>query len=735
MNRFVKKGILALLLFPFCWQLAAQNVEYSVAKDIATRFLAAKKENSAIVVSSEHTTKNANGEALLYIFNFEGGGFVIVSADRNANPVLAYSPVNSYVIGENPAAENMVDVYAQNISYLKEMKAEPSPALANVWNKAVVGDFSVKKEKANNTVVGPLLTSQWNQDKYYNALCPEDTGGIANSSYYDGHVPNGCVALAMAQIMYYHRYPAKSLSTSYNYVASPYGTQTAKANTKYDYQAMSDKAEGYSNAIAVLCWHAGISVSMGYGKNGSGAQSANVVAAIKSKFDYKQPTMMYKDIPAHDAVWETTIIDNIDRGLPIYYSAMSKTNPNERDARHAFVCDGYDNTGSDVLFHFNFGWGGNYSDGFYTLATICNPAYLYVNENAMIVNIEPASPVAAPITGCDTLTATYGSFTDGSLTTTNYANNTNRSWLISPQNGRNVSRIDLRTAYFETEAGNDEVTIYEGNSSAGNVVAVLSGNIDTTIAVYASEAFVTFTSDNANTARGFKFTYTCKKEYTFTCTRSEVTPSAAIKVPGVIDPTNGAQYDDESTCYWALKAKEGQCIGITFTRFDLAEGDYVEINKWNGKIGLVNVKYPTHKVARFTKDNAPELNKLYVVPDSGASIRFRTDNNLNGTGFTLKWDTIECNTGVKEPSAGIENVLVYPNPTSDKVKIQLETTQPEPLQIDLYDIFGRTIYAISVPETTQQYVQNLDVSNLAKGVYMLKIATSKGQITRKIVIQ
>ena len=45
--------------------------------------------------------------------------------------------------------------------------------------------------------VGPLLTTHWDQGQYYNALCPEDINGP------DGHVQNGCVATAMAQIIKY----------------------------------------------------------------------------------------------------------------------------------------------------------------------------------------------------------------------------------------------------------------------------------------------------------------------------------------------------------------------------------------------------------------------------------------------------------------------------------------------------------------------------------------------------
>ena len=49
--------------------------------------------------------------------------------------------------------------------------------------------------------VDPLLQCKWNQSYPYNVYCPEDPGGSG------GYVYAGCVATAMAQVMYYWRYP------------------------------------------------------------------------------------------------------------------------------------------------------------------------------------------------------------------------------------------------------------------------------------------------------------------------------------------------------------------------------------------------------------------------------------------------------------------------------------------------------------------------------------------------
>ena len=716
-----KRLILVIVFAAHCVLMYAQQVNYNVAKNIAESFIAVKKGNmqkSNSAVSHEHTVYGETGIPLFFIFNFEGGGFVIVSANKNAEPVLAYSTTNAFLMGGvNPAAENWINGYAQGISYAIETHAVPTPETASRWNDAEKGNFKIQKA----AIVEPLLTSKWNQDRYYNALCPDTIQSPAMAAY-DDRTPNGCVALAMAQIMYYHRYPRKGAGAS-TYVCTGYGQQRADyANANYNYEAMSDVATGYSHAIAQLCYHAGVSVRMNYKASGSGALSEDARTALASRFIYKSSLELHSR--GNDQAWKNLLKNDLNKGLPVYYSACNR-NMQGVHSCHAFVCDGYDD---NDFFHFNWGWGGS-GDGFYAI----NDMMGYTTRNQIITGIEPMTETIKS-TGADTLTATFGSFSDGSSPRVNYANNTNRSWLISPQNGKNITRITLSTSYFSTYS-NDIVTIYSGNTAnPASQIAALSGNLDTIIRIQASEVFVTFTGSSA--AKGFKFTYTSNMTSDNLCPTSATILTASNEPTGTItvDATN--KYDASNECLWALRPEGAQHVGITFTKFDLEEGDFVELNRWNATGSLLNVKYWTLNNInfRFTKGNPPVLNREYSVQDAGALIRFRTDNNLNGTGFTLHWRAID-NVGVNEVQAGIEKMSIYPNPASDKVKIQIETLQPETVQISLYDIVGRKLFHSSNSEATQQTVYDIDVSHLAKGIYMLQIATSKGQVMRKVVIR
>ena len=718
------KGLILLILFAaYNIPTYAQQVDYEIAKNIATSFITIKKgdiQKTTPAISQQHTIYGNIENPLLFIFNFEEGGFVIVSADKNVDPVLAYSTTGEFLMeGKNPAAESWVNAYAQGISIAVETHATPTSEMINKWNNAEKGIFS-KVQKA--AVIEPLLTSKWNQDKYYNTLCP-DTIQRQSMANYDDHTPNGCVAVAMAQIMYYHRYPRNGIGVS-NYVCEGYGQQRADyAHANYNYEAMSDIATWYSNAIAQLCYHAGVSVRMNYKASASGAQSQDAYIAFSARFAYKASLLIHS-IGSNYEGCKNLLKTNLNKRLPVYYSAC--TGGVGLHACHAFVCDGYDNAD---FFHFNWGWGGA-ADGWFTLSSID-----FVINTEIITDIEPAREDTIS-TGSDTLTATYGSFSDGSPARSNYANNTNRSWLIAPQNGKSSTKITLKTAYFSTEKEKDRVTIYSGNKAdADSVVAVLSGNLnETTIDVNASQCFVTFTSNESITNQGFKITYTSIKKTDNLCP-SQIPSSTNCyeESQGTITNNDGDElYEDENTCYWAIKPQDYQKVGLKFTKFDLEEGDFVELYTWDGTSGLGNLKYWTHGKYRFTKQTPPVLDREYLILSVGAFVRFRTDNNLNASGFELNWYTTNT---VEEAQLGIANAHIFPNPTNDVLKIQIETLMPESIQLVMNDMLGRTVYTSQSTPSEQQYRTEIDVSSFSKGVYFLRISTSKGSMTRKVVVR
>jgi len=727
----------------------SQNVEIEEAKKIAENYLLMQPINAAkdvLTISESFTTRSESGEVLYYIFNFESGGFVIVSGDKRANPILAFSTTNTFLVDKNHPAYVFVDGYEKGIENIKTMAANTD--ISPRWNEIA----AKKQHKAIVAEVGPLLTSVWNQDKYYNTLCPDDNTA-SDAAAYDYRVPNGCVALAMAQIMYYHRFPRVGKGSSY--YSSNYGFLSADyGKTTYDYESMADKAIGYSDALARLIYHAGVSVKMGYAPNGSGAFTQDVPNAMISKFSYK--SSMKSISRDSNSWWKDTIIQSLNKKLPVYYAASSTTGGGiVHAAGHAFVCDGYyiDNSPADTFFHFNFGWGGQ-DDGFYRIDAINPSPYNFITNNRIIINIEPSNDTINFFTGQKVLTATYGSFNDGSGRF-NYRDNTDCSWLISPQNGRNISSITLKVASFSLAAG-DTVKIYKGRGDS--LVAVLTDTIllQTTppYVINSSEALVVFTSDASINEEGFTFNYTSTKTPTSSNYCSTSTPTRITAAKGSIDNgSSGAFYDsDNNACYWAIApASMGNTIRFAFSKFDLEKGDVIEVlahpaTNVPDLPGTATATWNAYKdrgVCRFSfLDNKPILDSIYSVtiqPVGGQTgttllFRFRTDNNLEGTGFRIYWDTTF--TSVQDYNGlGLANLSIYPNPANNVINVDLYADKEESIQINLYDILGRNLYSASTQQVLGQYQERISVGDYAKGLYMLRISTSKGTVVRKVAVE
>jgi len=311
-----------------------------------------------------------NEKTSYYTFSFKPHGFVMISADDAAFPVLGYSIKNNATKEiTNPTIKSWFNKYNKEIE--ESIKSKNKSAL-QMWDNIRNNNFP-----KNSKVVEYLLTTEWNQSPGYNDYAP--TGN-----------PIGCVATATSQIMNYHEWPAQGQGWhQYTPTDNPqYGMQYADFTDTYDWANMPDKLSESStstevDAVATLCYNVAVSVDMNFDPSGSGAQSQDVMLALASYFKYDKSSLQYIKFDTTDvAGWLTQIKNEIDNGRPVYYDGGS-----ESSGGHAFICDGYN--ASDEL-HMNWGWGGAYNG--YFLATDMTPGSASFNEyNYAIIGIKPAT--------------------------------------------------------------------------------------------------------------------------------------------------------------------------------------------------------------------------------------------------------------------------------------------------------------------------------------------------------
>ncbi len=706
----MKKLGLTLSMLLIAAFVFGQHVDVNTATTIAQNHIKAMDRNHSTSIANVQSKCNADNEPVYYVINFTNGGFVLVAADNRMNPILGYSLTNEYILNKIPACDDFVSMYEHKISDIRRQNLPADEQVAKEWANLATN----KVQKANGTSK-ILLTSEWNQDKYYNSLCPDE---IDAPNGYDFHTPNGCVAVAMAQIIYYHRYPQNGYGIS-SYISEQYGKQTANYGaTTYNYNAMTDDVTNYNDAVARLIYHCGVSVEMDYGPDGSGSQSANVVTALRGRFLYSTTTNAKSKSGYNDTEWIKMLKEEIDQNCPVYYSANN--GGSGVHAGHAFICDGYD--ANDYL-HINWGWGG-YNNSFFAISNMDG----YTLNNMGIFGIRPRTDTTNFFTGTKTLTASNGSFDDGSCRI-NYRNNTNCSWLISP--GENTTSITLTVAALATEMGYDVVKIYQGNcADESKLKATYSGDVNkgTTCNISGNEAFITFTTNSDSTREGFRFTYTSTKQSKGYCSTSTNPTKQTAACGSITNGSEGAQYDKDISCYWTIAPSTApEQVGIIFKKFDLGQGDMIELMRQGSSVGA-QMKYPTHGQYRFSNDKKPTLDSIYVVNSNAVYVKFLSDNYETGTGWEIEWID---NVNINEANAGFGSINVYPNPANSLLHINVNTINGENATLTLYNVLGEQV-AVT---TTNNSRATINVSNMAKGMYLLKINTSNGTTTRKVTIQ
>jgi len=325
------------------------------------------------------------------VIHLKPTGWVIVSTDDVARPVLAYNleENNTGVVPIN--FKNWMKQIDEEIEWAKNNHT-PS-AFSEKWKNLTLphdkfltlhqkeNTLEASSESSTVSTKGPLLQTTWNQGKYYNTKCPADSDGP------DGHVWAGCVATAMSQIMKYYNWPVKGKgSHSYD---SDYGTLSANfGHTTYKWKSMPDNLTDYNDAIATLLYHAGVSVNMQYSPDGSGAYMSDADKALKNYFRYRTSGRAFRNNMNADE-WDALLKSELDHNRPVLYAGYGT-------GGHAFVCDGYDySDSSDKKYHFNWGWSGYYN-GYYAIGALDPGNYKFDDNNEIIYGIVPVRKMKAP---------------------------------------------------------------------------------------------------------------------------------------------------------------------------------------------------------------------------------------------------------------------------------------------------------------------------------------------------
>ena len=369
---------LNLIIIAVLIQISAfsEPVNYITSKQAANnKIVELNKSNQFSIVDFKHAYSDEMGQELFYIFEISPQGYIVVSADTDLPPVIAYSFNNNYDVeawDDNPLIKILlsdIKLRIENISNLPdEIILQRNNAWQNVLDKETDNTSSVLFQQwppEGTTSTGGWLETNWTQNAPYNNFCPMDpvTGSRSIA---------GCPAVAMAMIVNYYETINGTFFTDSDDYHHSYAGRDYWIDDDYEEQDfpsfpvlnayLDTLVNCYVNQTALkasekaaITFACGVAATQVYTSSGSGTFGVSQAFDAYMKFGFQEAILMNDN----DTSFYTKLSQNMMDARPVHLAVVDPP----VSMGHNVVTDGYN---TDNYYHLNFGWGGSYN-GWYLL--------------------------------------------------------------------------------------------------------------------------------------------------------------------------------------------------------------------------------------------------------------------------------------------------------------------------------------------------------------------------------
>ncbi len=385
-----------------------------------------------------------------------------------------------------------------------------------------------------------------------------------------------------------------------------------------------------------------------------------------------------------------------------------------------------------------------------------------------------------PTLGSVTITTCNMTIFDNGGANGQYTGNCDAVVIINPETPGSMISI---TGTVSTESNYDELEIYDGAGVSGTPALIISGTGQTVnFTSTTGPATLHFTSDGSVFYDGFALTVSCVGDSSLVA--PTVTTAAATNI-GETSATLNGSITPGTEAITAQGFQWKNTIGGSYTTVN-ATGTAMSYNL-TGLTANTNYTFrafattasgttygneltfttldqqqescaaPTNVTASNITNNSADISWTqqgdvtswdvnYRVAGADAWNSSTTTSNpytLSGLSENTSYEVqviAHCTNGVtSDPSAIItlttvgindyelNNVVVYPNPTSGMVQIQNSESGIQ--NVEVYDAYGKLLKVMNVNGLTA----TLDLGSYATGTYFVRVMTDKGIVTKRVV--
>ncbi len=177
-------------------------------------------------------------------------------------------------------------------------------------------------------------------------------------------------------------------------------------------------------------------------------------------------------------------------------------------------------------------------------------------------------------------------------------------------------------------------------------------------------------------------------------------------------------------------------IGVGASGYTTKVVSYDSIGDFNWKVFSDAAYLCTTVGSGIAKDSH---GKLYVVGGTNCTQLFMGNDTLyppanQSTMFFSSLDSIDASwaVGTNEPLNFNTDVIVYPNPASEMIVVQMPFKYDVVAKIEVQNALGQLFYSSSFSDRLSSI--SIDVSNYPKGIYFITYKSNRRSISKKLII-
>ena len=212
-----------------------------------------------------------------------------------------------------------------------------------------------------------------------------------------------------------------------------------------------------------------------------------------------------------------------------------------------------------------------------------------------------------------------------------------------------------------------------------------------------------------------------------------------IAVSGVLDsmtmmPKSGFAYNMRPASFtgkWQhmIYGSSQGSIQVTLTRWDTGMNMRMPVASGNVTLSGMAMSWANFTIPlTYVDGNNPDT--CIIVMKASGSTPTNNDylwvDNLAFSGSV---------TGIENHASFVTNMVVFPNPSTETINVNLNLKSSQKVSIELTDITGKLILTKDAGTLTGESKQTLNVTGVSKGTYLVRVVAEAGTEVRKIVIE